>query len=53
MLPTGFDLTISAGEQPQAYALDRATTGTGKILQILLQNEARTGVIPERYTFLC
>jgi len=29
MPPVGFELTISAGEQPQTYALDRAATGTG------------------------
>ena len=28
MLPTGFELTISVGEQPHTYALDRAATGT-------------------------
>jgi hypothetical protein len=28
-LPTGFELTISAGERPQTYTLDRAATGTG------------------------
>jgi hypothetical protein len=28
--PVGFELTISAGERPHAYALDRAATGTGK-----------------------
>ena len=25
----GFEPTVSAGEGPQAYALDRAATGTG------------------------
>jgi hypothetical protein len=29
MNPVGFEPTISAGEQPQTYALDRAATGTG------------------------
>ena len=29
MPPVGFEPTISAGEQPQTYALDRAATGTG------------------------
>ena len=29
MPPVGFEPTISAGERPQTYALDRATTGTG------------------------
>ena len=26
----GFEPTISAGERPQTYALDRVATGTGK-----------------------
>jgi len=30
MLPVGFEPTISAGERPKTYALDRAATGTGK-----------------------
>ena len=30
MLPVGFEPTISAGERPQSYALDRAATGTEK-----------------------
>jgi len=29
MHPAGFKPTISAGEQPQTYALDRAATETG------------------------
>jgi len=29
MLPVGFELTISTGERPKTYALDRAATGTG------------------------
>ena len=32
MPPVGFKPTISAGERPQTYALDRAATGTGNIL---------------------
>ena len=28
MLRVGFEPTISAGERPQTYALDRAATGT-------------------------
>jgi len=28
MLPVGFEPTISAGERPQTYALDRVATGT-------------------------
>ena len=31
MQPAAFEPTISAGEWPQNYALDRAATGTGKI----------------------
>ena len=30
MPPVGFEPTVSAGERPQTYALDRAATGTGK-----------------------
>jgi hypothetical protein len=30
MPPVGFEHTISAGERPKTYALDRAATGTGK-----------------------
>ena len=29
MLPVRFEPTISAGERPQTYALDRAATGIG------------------------
>ena len=32
MPPVGFEPTISAGERPQTYALDRAATGTDKLL---------------------
>ena len=31
----GFEPTISAGERPQTYALDRAATGTGFKLYFL------------------
>ena len=31
MPPAGFEPTISAGERPQTYALDRAATGTGEL----------------------
>jgi len=31
MPPVGFEPTISAGERPQTYALDRAATGSGDI----------------------
>jgi hypothetical protein len=29
MTPVGFEATISAGERPKTYALDRTATGTG------------------------
>jgi hypothetical protein len=32
MPPVGFEPTISAGERPQTYALDRAATGTGPVV---------------------
>ena len=44
MRPVGFEPTISACEQPQTYALDRAVTGTGNTLQIFKEN----AVLPER-----
>jgi hypothetical protein len=34
MLPAGFEPTISAGERPYTYALDRAASGTGMYLYI-------------------
>jgi len=30
----GFETTISAGERPKTYALDRAATGTGTVIDI-------------------
>ena len=30
MPPVGFEPTISVGERPKTYALDRAATGTGR-----------------------
>jgi hypothetical protein len=35
MPPVGFEPTISAGERPQTYALERAAAGTGGFLQVL------------------
>jgi len=34
----GFELTISAGERPQTYSLDRAATGTGWLVVIWLNS---------------
>ena len=38
MHPVAFEPTISAGERPQTYALDRAATGTGRRENYLIQN---------------
>jgi len=38
MSPMGFGSTISAGERPQTYALDRATTGTGPNVTGMMQS---------------
>ena len=35
MPPVGFEPTISAGERPQTYDLDRAATGTGQMIILL------------------
>ena len=40
----GFELTISAGERPKTYALDRAATGTGQY-PIKCGNNSATKVI--------
>ena len=34
MPPVGFEPTISAGARPQTYALHRAATGTGKLIEM-------------------
>ena len=41
MPPVGFEPTISAGERPQTYALDRAATGTGIMLILPINFYAR------------
>jgi len=38
MPPVGFEPTISAGERPQTYVLDRAATGTGIYIVLLIKN---------------
>ena len=35
MIPVGFEPTISAGELPQTYSLDRAAIGTGASLRLV------------------
>ena len=37
MTPEGFEPAIPASERPQFYALDRAATGIGKSLILLLK----------------
>ena len=41
MPPVGFEPTISAGERPQTYALDRTTTGTGQEPHLLVPKYKR------------
>jgi len=36
-----FEPTISEGERPQTYALDRAATGTGEIVYTLAINKEK------------
>ena len=38
MALVGFEPTISAGERPQTYVLDRAAIGTGKVAALLTRN---------------
>ena len=40
MHPPGFEPTISAGERPQTYDLDRAATGTGRRSPLETTNSA-------------
>ena len=39
----GFEPTISAGEPPKTYALDRAATGTGTIARLCALFKAHSG----------
>jgi len=43
MPPVGFEPTISAGERPQTYALDRAATRTGVLTTVLRLNKHTWG----------
>ena len=43
MPPVGFEPTISAGERPQNYALDREATGTGNTSYFKEQNQITVG----------
>ena len=44
MPPVGFELTISAGERPQTYALDRAATGNGTLLLLRTFHSSRSPI---------
>jgi len=37
MTPVGFETTISAGERPMTYALDRAATEIGSVMSCRLK----------------
>jgi len=41
MPPVGFEPTISAGERPQTYSLDRAATGTGSLQLMWKRNKGK------------
>jgi NADPH-dependent 7-cyano-7-deazaguanine reductase QueF-like protein len=45
MPPVEFDPTVSAGERPQTYALERAPTGTDTIKQIRYNNKYDTAIL--------
>ena len=53
MPPVGFEPTISAGERPQTYALDRAGAGTGHFLKyvqdILFMTYLFTSLLARHY----
>ena len=44
MPPVGLEPTISAGERPKTYALDRAATGTGTKHSIGTLNTSANGI---------
>jgi hypothetical protein len=46
----GFEPTISAGERPQTYALDRAASGTGTIIIITTTTTNTTLIIITFFT---
>jgi len=41
--PMGFEAIMSADERPQTYALDRAATGTGRLVFIIAENSSLRG----------
>ena len=48
----GFEPTISEGERPKTYALDRAATGTGADLQIAWEISAFISFMPDAVLLL-
>ena len=48
MPPVGLEPTISAGERPQTYALDRAATGTGNMELVLGVKNSKSRVYREK-----
>ena len=51
MPPVGFEPTISAGERPKTYALDRAATGTGIHFTIILIFKSRSSKLSLSLSF--
>jgi hypothetical protein len=45
MPPVGFEATVSAGERPKTYALDRAATGTDEGMNLRSKNISFTELI--------
>jgi hypothetical protein len=53
MPPVGFQPTISTGERPQTYALDRATTETGNIFNSFSpKKKLRNHILEDFYIFI-
>ena len=50
MPPVGFDPTISAGERPQTYALDRAANETG-FCRLIVQNNRYRLKLPKAVSY--
>jgi len=46
MPPVGFEPTISAGERPKTYALDRAVTGTGAMRMCCIISSVAHPAVP-------
>ena len=55
MPPVGFEPTISAGERPKTYALDRTATRTGNIMHLNFDkyNTEKLHNIYKNYQAMC